>query len=234
LNRLNVPGVKIITTEDPVEQKIDGLIQIQVNERIGLTFANCLRSILRQDPDIVLVGEIRDLETAEIAAEASLTGHLVLSTLHTNSAPESITRLLDMDVQPYLLTSTLSAILAQRLTRVLCKYCREAYRPDDEEMEALGLPDNWRMNDDLRFYHPVGCGACDYHGYRGRVGLFELMIVDDKVCDMITQRAMASEIRRHARAAQGMRTLREEGIIKCAQGVTSAEEILAHTDKFDD
>ncbi len=234
VNELNAVGVKIITTEDPVELKIDRVIQVQVREDVGLTFSACLRSILRQDPDIVMVGEIRDLETAQIAVEASLTGHLVLSTLHTNSAPETVTRLLDMDLEPFLITASLSAVLAQRLVRVLCRHCRERYRPDEEEQDALGLPVEWRKDTKLRFFRPVGCAACDYSGYMGRVGLFELMVVDDKICDMILGRAMAHELRRHARREQGMRTLRESGIIKCAAGITSADEVMQHTDKYED
>lgn len=231
---LNKEGVKIITTEDPVELHIDGVVQVNVREEVGLTFASCLRAILRQDPDIVMVGEIRDLETAEIAVQASLTGHLVLSTLHTNSAPETITRLLDMDLEPFLITSSLVAVLAQRLVRTLCKYCRESYRPDEEEMELLGLPDSWRKDPNLRFWRPKGCPACDYIGYMGRVGLFELLEVDEHLCDMILARAQAHELRQYARKKLGMRTLREEGLIKCLQGITSTEEILIHTDKFED
>jgi len=234
LGELNTPEVKIITTEDPVELQIERLVQVQVREEIDLTFANCLRSILRQDPDIVMVGEIRDLETAQIAVEASLTGHLVLSTLHTNSAPETITRLLDMDVEPFLIVASLEGVLAQRLIRVLCRHCRERYEPDEEEREKLALPDEWHSDPGLKFYRPKGCPACDYIGYMGRTGLFELMLVDEEVKDMILGRAMAYELRRYARRAQGMRTLREEGIIKCAQGITSADEVLAHTDRFDD
>lgn len=234
LNDMNSPEVKIITTEDPVELQIERVIQVQVREEIGLTFPACLRSILRQDPDIVMVGEIRDLDTAQIAIEASLTGHLVLSTLHTNSAPETITRLLDMDVEPFLIVASLEGVLAQRLVRTLCRHCREPYVPDEEEMEKLGLPDAWRLDPNLRLFRPKGCAACDRIGYMGRTGLFELMLVDEKVCDLILGRAMAFELRRHARQIQGMRTLREEGIIKCVQGITSSEEIIAHTDKFED
>ena len=233
LNVLNQVGVKIITTEDPVELQIDRLIQVQVRESVGLTFARSLRAILRQDPDIVMVGEIRDLDTAQIAIEASLTGHLVLSTLHTNSAPETITRLLDMDVEPFLITSSLEAVLAQRLVRVLCRHCRERYQPDDDEMEKVGLPDRWRNDPKLRFFRPVGCAACDFTGYMGRVGLFEMLEVDEDICDMILERALAYEIREHARKTQGMRTLREEAIVKCVQGITSVEELLTHTDKYD-
>lgn len=234
LNELNEVAVKIITTEDPVELKMDRVVQVQVREEVGLTFAACLRSILRQDPDIVMVGEIRDLETAQIAVEASLTGHLVLSTLHTNSAAETITRLLDMDLEPFLITSSLTAVLAQRLVRVVCRHCRKPYKPDIEEMELLGLPDEYRKAPSLNFWKADGCPACDYIGYMGRVGLFELMTVDEPLCDLINQRALAYEIRQYARRKQGMRTLREEGIIKCLKGVTTTDEILAHTDKFDD
>ena len=234
LAELNKVDVKIITTEDPVELQIDRLVQVQVRDDIGLSFAACLRSILRQDPDIVMVGEIRDLETATIAVEASLTGHLVLSTIHTNSAPETITRLLDMDLEPYLITSSLEAVLAQRLVRTLCRHCREPYRPDEDEMEMLGLPHQWRKDSKLRFFRKKGCPACEYFGYMGRVGLFELLMVDEVVCDMILNRAMAFEIRNYARKKQAMRTLRQEGFIKMVQGITSAEEILTHTDKHAD
>ncbi|MCC6485865.1 MAG: type II/IV secretion system protein, partial [Candidatus Hydrogenedentes bacterium] len=234
LNELNQVGVKIITTEDPVELQIDRLVQVQVREEVGLTFAACLRSILRQDPDIVMVGEIRDLETAQIAVEASLTGHLVLSTLHTNSAPETITRLLDMDLEPFLITSSLEAVLAQRLVRTVCRHCRKPYRPEEKEMELLGLPDAWRKDANLRFWRPDGCPACDYIGYMGRVGLFELLLVDETLCEMIQDRAMSYDIRKYARSKLGMKTLREEGIIKCAQGITTVDEVLAHTDKFED
>lgn len=234
LNTLNTVDVKIITTEDPVELQIDQLVQCQVHEEIGLTFAACLRSILRQDPDIVMVGEIRDLETAQIAVEASLTGHLVLSTLHTNSAPETITRLLDMDVEPFLITASLEAVLAQRLLRVLCRHCRVRYKPEAEEMDLLGLPKKWREDPNLRMFKPKGCPACDYVGYMGRTGLFEMMVVDETVCEMILDRAMAFDLRRYSRKHQGMRTLREEGMIKCIQGVTSVDEVVAHTDKYDE
>lgn len=236
LNELNVPEVKIITTEDPVELQIERIVQVQVREEIGLTFAACLRSILRQDPDIVMVGEIRDLETAQIAIEASLTGHLVLSTLHTNSAPETITRLLDMDVEPFLIVASLDAVLAQRLVRVLCRHCRQQYTPPIEEREQVGLPEAWLKDPKLQFFrpNPEGCAACDYIGYMGRTGLYEYLSVDETVCDMILERAMAFEIRRYARKELGMRTLREEGIIKCVKGITSVEELVHGTDKFED
>lgn len=234
LAELNKISEKIITTEDPVELQIENLIQCQVREEIGLTFAACLRAILRQDPDIVMVGEIRDLETAQIAIEASLTGHLVLSTLHTNSAPETLTRLLDMDVEPFLITSSLEGVLAQRLVRKLCKDCRQPYRPDPDEMDLLGVPAAWRKDPNFRLYRHKGCAACDYIGYRGRVGVFEILVVDEPIKELILQRAMSYDIRRYARKHQGMRTMREEALIKAAQGVTSADEVLAHTELFND
>ncbi len=231
---LNTPEVKIITTEDPVELQIERLVQCQVHEDVGLTFAACLRSILRQDPDIVMVGEIRDLETAQIAVEASLTGHLVLSTLHTNSAPETITRLLDMDVEPFLITASLEAVLAQRLVRVLCKQCRERYRPDDDEMNELAVPNAWRNDPKFALFRAKGCAACDYIGYMGRIGLYEMMVVNETVREMILERAMAHELRRYARKEQSMRVLREEGLLKCVQGVTSPAEVIAKTDSYED
>jgi type IV pilus assembly protein PilB len=234
LNVLNTPDVKIITTEDPVELQIERLVQCQVHEEIGLTFAACLRSILRQDPDIVMVGEIRDLETAQIAIEASLTGHLVLSTLHTNSAPETITRLLDMDVEPFLITSSLEAVVAQRLVRAICRHCREKYQPDADEMEEFGIPPAWRADPNLRLFRPKGCAACDYVGYMGRTGLYEFLQADETIREMILDRAMAFDLRRYARKSQGMLVLREEGIIRCVKGITSPLEIMDHTDKYED
>ena len=232
INELNHEGVKIITTEDPVEMQFDQIIQVQVKEDIGLTFAYCLRSILRQDPDIILVGEIRDLPTAHIAVEASLTGHIVLSTLHTNSAPETITRLLDMELEPFLITSSLEAVMSQRLARILCKHCREPYRPDDEEMDTLGVPHKWRKDPNFRMFRPKGCPACDYNGYLGRTSLVEFLEVDEPVKDMILSQATSYELRDYARKHQGMRTMREEGIIACARGRTSPEEVITHTDRY--
>ena len=234
LNVLNTPEVKIITTEDPVELQIERLVQCQVNESVGLTFAACLRSILRQDPDIVMVGEIRDLETAQIAVEASLTGHFVLSTLHTNSAAETVTRLLDMDVEPFLITASLEAVLAQRLVRVLCRSCKEKYLPDTDELDELSVPPVWRKDPNFGLYRAKGCAACDYVGYSGRIGLYEMLIVDEQVREMILERAMAHDLRRYARKKQGMLVLREEGLLKCAQGVTSPAEVIARTDGYDD
>ena len=234
LMELNKVTEKIITTEDPVELQIEQLIQVQVREEIGMTFARSLRSILRQDPDIVMIGEIRDLETAQIAIEASLTGHLVLSTLHTNSAAETITRLLDMDVEPFLITSSLEGIVAQRLLRKVCRDCRQSFRPDKELMDELGVPAEWRDDPNLRMFRAKGCPACSNIGYRGRTGLFELLTVDGTICDMILNRAMSYEIRKYARFKQGMRTLREEALIKAVQGITTPDEVIEHTDLYDD
>lgn len=234
LNILNQPDVKIITTEDPVEFQIDRLIQCNVNEKVGLTFARCLRSILRQDPDIVMVGEIRDLETAQIAVEASLTGHLVLSTIHTNSAPETITRLLDMDVEPFLITASLEAVLAQRLCRKICRFCKEPYVPDEKEMNELGVPSAWRKDPKFKLVKPKGCVNCEYTGYNGRTGLYEMVVMDEPIRDLVLDRAMAMDIREYARKHLGMMTLREAGLLKAAQGITTASEVFYHTDSYDE
>lgn len=231
---LNDIREKIITCEDPVELQVENLIQVQIREEMGLTFATSLRAILRQDPDIVMVGEVRDRETAEICIEASLTGHFVLSSLHTNSAVETITRLLDMDVEPFLITSSLEGVIAQRLLRRVCRTCAVSYRPDPDLMDRLFLPDVWRSNPNLKFKRAKGCPACDYTGYKGRVGIFELLTIDDSIREMILARQMAHVIRRHARKTQGMLILREEALIKAVQGVTSAEEVLEHTEHFVD
>jgi len=232
LNILNQPDVKIITTEDPVEFQIDRLIQCNVNTDVGLTFARCLRSILRQDPDIVMVGEIRDLETAQIAVEASLTGHLVLSTIHTNSAPETITRLLDMDVEPFLITASLEAVLAQRLCRKVCRFCKEAYRPDEEELDELCVPQNWRDDPKFQLVKPKGCVNCEYTGYNGRTGIYEMIEVDENIRDLVVERAIAMEIRDYARKHMGMMTLREAALMKAAQHITTPYEVLYHTDSY--
>ncbi len=231
---LNTPDVKIITTEDPVELQIEQLVQCQVRESIGLTFASCLRAILRQDPDIIMIGEIRDLETAQIAIEASLTGHMVLSTLHTNSAPETVTRLLDMDVEPFLITASLEGVIAQRLMRRLCRDCKEMVVPSEEEIKELGIPKQWASDPKLRVGKSNGCPACDYRGYTGRTGIYEMLTLDEGLGDLILERAMAFDIRRYARKNMGMTTLREEAILQCVKGVTSAEEVITHTDHFED
>src|SRR5688572_8501494 len=205
LNELNDIADKIITTEDPVEYDIDGIIQVPIDAGIGNTFAHCLRSILRQDPDKILVGEIRDIETAEIAVQASLTGHMVFSTLHTNDAPSTVTRLRDMGVPPFLITATLEAVLAQRLVRRICTQCREEVHPSSEILADLELSPS-----DIKgkvFYRGKGCDNCNRTGYKGRVGLFELMLLNDDIRDMIIRNASTDELREAARS-NGMVTLR--------------------------
>ena len=234
LNELNDISEKIITCEDPVELQIENLVQVQIKEETGLTFANTLRSILRQDPDICMVGEVRDLETANICIEASLTGHMVLSSIHTNSAVETITRLLDMDVEPFLITSSLEGILAQRLLRRLCRDCSQKFKPDPEEMEKLGIPDAWRKDPNFAMYRSKGCAACDYIGYRGRTGIYELLPIDDSLREMILDRSMTHIMRKYARKHLGMRTLRESALLLAVQGITSVEEVFTHTELFID
>ena len=226
LNELNEISTKIITTEDPIEYEIDGLLQIPVNPDIEVTFANVLRAILRHDPDIILVGEIRDYETAEIAIQSALTGHLVFSTLHTNDAPTAITRLRDMGVQPFLITATLEAILAQRLVRKICTECRTEFEPSDELLMELQLPiDQARQ---YNFYYGKGCTRCNNSGYKGRSGIYELLEVSDDVRDMITSDASVDDIRNFART-QGMTTLREAGLKLIFDGVTTIDEVVRET-----
>jgi len=227
LNKINAPELNIITIEDPVEYQLGGIGQIQVNPRIDLTFANGLRSILRQDPDIIMVGEIRDRETAEIAIQASLTGHLVFSTLHTNDAPGAVTRLLDMGVEAFLISSSVIAIIAQRLVRVICKDCREAYRPDPTLMKEIGL-DSGDTPFDGFCYQGKGCATCLQTGYRGRSGIYELLVIDDAIRSLIMSGADSSVIRRRA-IEQGMVTLLRDGASKVVKGVTTVDEILRVT-----
>ena len=234
LHELNNVTEKIITTEDPVELQIEKLIQVQVREDVGLTFASSLRAILRQDPDIVMVGEVRDLETANICIEAALTGHLVLSSIHTNSSVETITRLLDMDVEPFLITSSLEGVLAQRLVRRLCRDCKQAFVPSDEEMDTLGIPPNWRQDPNFKLFKHKGCTACDFIGYKGRTGIYELLPVNDDIREMILRRAMTHEMRKFARRNLGMLTLREQALVAGARGITSTDEIVTHTELFID
>src|SRR5690606_13642033 len=218
---------KIITTEDPVEYQLDGINQIQVHSKIGLTFAQSLRSILRHDPDIVLVGEIRDLETAENAIQASLTGHLVFSTLHTNDAAGAYTRLVDMGVEPFLVASTVEAVMAQRLVRTLCPKCKRAYRPQREDMPR-DFP--WDLLEAAggQLYEAVGCRECRHVGYRGRLGLYELLLTTEEVRQLAHDRASSWKIARAAMDA-GMTTLRQDGWNKVLQGKTSVEEVLRNT-----
>jgi type IV pilus assembly protein PilB len=224
LNILNRPEVNIITVEDPVEYRLSGVNQVQTNARAGLTFASALRSILRSDPDIVLIGEIRDHETAQIAVEAALTGHLVLSTLHTNDAPSAVTRLVEMGIEPFLVASALDAVLAQRLCRRLCEKCKEAYVPQPQELLDIRFP--WEAEDPLpTLYRPVGCTACARTGYRSRMALHEVMKASEDIERLAVQRASTDEIGRVARS-QGMVSLRDDGWLKVSRGLTSIEEIL--------
>ena len=226
LNELNSVEDKLITTEDPVEYDMDGIIQVPIDADIGNTFAHILRSILRQDPDKILVGEIRDLETAEIAVQASLTGHLVFSTLHTNDAPSTITRLKDMGVPTFLITATVEAILAQRLVRKVCMQCREEYTPPREVLEDLELTSE--MVRGKRFYRGAGCEVCNNTGYKGRVGLFELMIMNNALRDKIMANAQTDEVRTLA-IKSGMVSLRHAGIKCCFDGVTTPDEVVRET-----
>ena len=229
LKILNSPDVKIITTEDPVEYNIPGIMQVQIKESIDLTFAKCLRHILRQDPDIILVGEIRDLETAEIAIQSSLTGHLVLSTLHTNDAPSTISRLIDMNIEPFLITSTLEAVLAQRLVRTICQNCKEPYQPDETQLNEIGL--SVEEAADKTFYRGRGCDLCDKRGYKGRTGIFELLIMNEDIRVLIIEKAPAKDIREKA-GEHGMRMMREDGVEKIYQGITTIEEVVKATQLF--
>lgn len=223
LNTINSPDKNIITIEDPVEYQLKGIGQIQVNPRIDLTFASGLRSILRQDPDVILIGEIRDLETAEIAIQASLTGHLVFSTLHTNDASSAITRLVDMGIEPFLISTSLKAILAQRLVRKICPACRESYTPEDNELIRLGVSP--RDLPEGTLFRGRGCPSCLNTGYKGRQGIYELLVVDETIGHMIDERSQVSEIRQQARN-RGMFTLLEDGKRKVLAGITTTEEVL--------
>lgn len=225
LNKINSPDKNIITIEDPVEYKLAGIRQMQVDAKVDLTFANGLRSILRQDPDIIMVGEIRDIETAEIAIQAALTGHLVFSTLHTNDAPSSITRLTDMGLEPFLTASSIIGVLAQRLVRRICPDCKERYTPSDEALKDVGFVNEQR---NIVFYRGKGCPKCMNTGYKGRVSLYELMMPDDKIRDAIIAKASAGEITRLARS-NNMKSLMEDGIEKVISGITTVEEVLRVT-----
>jgi len=226
LTSINQPEINIITIEDPVEYQIEGIAQIQVNPKIDLTFANGLRSIVRQDPDVILVGEIRDKETAEIAIQSSLTGHLVFSTLHTNDAASAVTRLIDMGIEPFLVTSSVIAVVAQRLVRVLCPKCKEPYTPDEESLENVGIT----MEDleDRVIYAKKGCPACMNTGYRGRTAIFEIMVMDEEIKKLILKTSDANQINDLA-IGRGMRTLLQHGAEKVLQGITTIEEVLRVT-----
>jgi type IV pilus assembly protein PilB len=210
--------------EDPVEYRLPGVNQVQVNTKAGLTFASALRSILRADPDIILIGEIRDRETAMIGVESALTGHLVLSSLHTNDAAAAITRLTEMGVEPYLVASALDCSVAQRLARKLCEHCREPYAPEPQELAEAGYPE-WQWPEIPELFRPVGCTRCAKTGYRGRLGMFEVMPVTEEIERLTVERASSDMIRQVA-AEQGMQSLRDDGLEKARRGDTSIEEVL--------
>jgi len=227
LDRLNKPDVKIVTVEDPVEYQMPGINQVQVKPQIDLTFANALRSIVRQDPDIIMVGEIRDVETVRIAMQSALTGHMVLSTVHTNDAPSTVNRLLDMGAEDYLLTSTVRGVLAQRLVRTLCEKCREPHVALPEVVQQMGLR-RFQETGDITLYKPVGCPACAGTGYWGRICIIEMMTMSDSISSLVMRHATAGELRAAA-IAEGMETMFENGLRKSLAGITTIEEVLRVT-----
>jgi type IV pilus assembly protein PilB len=226
LRRINTIDQKLLTAEDPVEYDIDGIMQVAVNEAVGLTFGKALRSFLRQDPDVIMVGEMRDLETAQIGIQASLTGHLVLTTLHTNDAPGAVTRLVDMGVEPFLISSTLMAVLAQRLVRTICKKCRTPFEPTESQLALLNLSPH-DIGDKV-FYYGRGCQACNDTGYKGRKGIFELLVVSEAIRALINERAPTVVLRQKA-VELGMVTLREDGLRGIFDGDTTIEEVVKYT-----
>jgi len=226
LGQINLPDRKIITVEDPVEYQMSGINQVQVNRDVGLDFSAALRSILRQAPNIVMIGEIRDHETADIAMEAALTGHLVFSTLHTNDAPSAVTRLLDIGVKPFLVASALRAAMAQRLVRCICTNCKHEYVPTEREIRMLGPIGKSVAGSPM--FKGKGCPICSNNGYKGRKGIFEIFLIDDTIQKLIFDHAPATVLRARARG-MGMRTLREDGLLKVASGMTSLEEVLRAT-----
>jgi type IV pilus assembly protein PilB len=225
LTEINRPDIKIITVEDPVEYRVPGVNQVQINNRAGLTFAAALRSILRSDPDVVMVGEIRDGETAKISIEAALTGHFVLSTLHTNDAPGALTRLNEMGVEPFLTGAAVTGVLAQRLARKLCSHCAEMYTPTKEELIAARIAPE---NDGMAFYRKRGCPRCSQTGYKGRIGIYQLLEMNEDLASLAAAKATREEIERAALEV-GMKTLWDDGMAKVAQGLTSVEELARVT-----
>ena len=226
LREVNVISDKLLTAEDPVEYEIEGLIQVPINDAVGMTFHRALRAFLRQDPDRILVGEIRDFETAQTAIEASLTGHFVFSTLHTNDAASTVTRLVDMGVEPFLICSSLVGVLGQRLIRRVCRNCRSAYVPTDEDLARLGI--TREMVGDRKFYIGKGCPTCNHTGYKGRKALTELLVVDNEIRELINNGAPSSVLRDKARE-MGMRTLREDGILAVLNGESTIDEVVRYT-----
>jgi type IV pilus assembly protein PilB len=226
LRAVNSIDSKLLTVEDPVEYDIEGIMQVAVNDAVGMTFSKALRSFLRQDPDIIMLGEMRDLETSQIAIQASLTGHLVLSTLHTNDAAGAVTRLIDMGVEPFLISSTLMAVLAQRLVRTVCKKCRTPFEPTESQLSMLNLSPH-DVGDKV-FYYGRGCASCNDTGYRGRRGIFELLVASEAIRVLINERAPTVVIRQKA-IELGMTTLREDGLRGIFDGDTTIEEVVKYT-----
>src|SRR5262249_12785137 len=229
LNEINRPDINIITVEDPVEYRLHGVTQVQINLRAGLTFATALRSIVRSDPDVIMVGEIRDVETAKISIESALTGHFVLSTLHTNDAPGALTRLNEMGVEPFLTGAAVTGVLAQRLARRLCEQCREVYSPSEEQLVAARIPPEMAATlGEISFYRKVGCVRCRQTGYRGRIGIFQLLKMSETLQRLAVEKASHEALMRAA-VEEGMGTLWEDGLIKVGQGLTSIEELARVT-----
>ena len=226
LRKVNAIDTKLLTAEDPVEFDIEGIMQVAVNEAVGMTFMKALRSFLRQDPDVIMLGEMRDLETSQIAIQASLTGHLVLSTLHTNDAPGAVTRLVDMGVEPFLISSSLMAVLAQRLVRTVCKKCRTPFEPTENQLSMLNLSPH-DIGDKV-FYYGRGCPNCNDTGYRGRKGIFELLVIGEAIRSLINDRAPSVVLRQKA-VEMGMVTLREDGLRSIFDGATTIEEVVKYT-----
>jgi type IV pilus assembly protein PilB len=224
---INRPEIKVITVEDPVEYRLTGLNQVQINPRAGLTFATVLRSILRSDPDVVMVGEIRDVETAKISIEAALTGHFVLSTLHTNDAPSALTRLNEMGVEPFLTGAAVTGVLAQRLARRLCEHCKELYTPTEEELVSAQFPEDQRKSK-IEIFRRNGCVRCRQTGYRGRIGVFQLLTMNEELSALAARKASHEELERAAMEG-GMRTLWGDGVEKVMSGMTSLEELARVT-----
>jgi type IV pilus assembly protein PilB len=223
LNRINSVEKNIMTIEDPVEYQLAGISQVAVHRKAGLTFATALRSFMRQDPDIIMVGEIRDLETAEMAIQASLTGHLVLSTLHTNDAPSSVTRLVDMGVEPFLISATLIGALAQRLGRRICQNCRQEYEVNAEDLRTFGFEAD-DPEEKVTLWRGRGCDNCRQTGYKGRIGIYEMMLINEEIAELVVRRAPLADVREAARA-NGMKTLKEDGLRKVLEGVTTPDEV---------
>jgi type IV pilus assembly protein PilB len=223
LQRLYNVSLNIVTMEDPVEYNLDGITQGQINVKAGFTFADGMRSILRQDPDIIMIGEMRDKETCEMAIQAALTGHLVFSTLHTNDAASAFTRLLDIGVEPFLISSTVIGVLAQRLVRAICTKCKEAYDPEPELLASLGLRAG------LRFYRGKGCQNCKNSGYRGRAGIFEFLVPDAEVAKLVLKQGVSDEIKQYCMRRGNFDTLRRDGLRKVLEGITTVEQVLGAT-----